>query len=92
MINLTPVEAQEPNTVIRELDHRRNEEIEVTLLWNAKTQDVFIVVTERDGECFEFQVCPTDARDAFHHPYAYAAYGTVLVRLAQPGALPSGGR
>ena len=74
MINLTPVVAQEPNTTIRELDHRRNDEIDVTLLWNAKTQDVFIVVTERDGDSFEFQVCPTDARDAFHHPYAYAAY------------------
>jgi len=74
MINLTPVETQEPNATIRELDHRRNDEIDVTLLWNAKTQDVFIVVTERDGDSFEFQVCPTDARDAFHHPYAYAAY------------------
>jgi hypothetical protein len=82
MINLTPVEAQEPNTTIRELDHRRNDEIEVTLLWDTKTQDVFIVVTERDGNSFEFQVSPTDARDAFHHPYAYAAYRDSRTPLA----------
>lgn len=59
---------------IRELDQRTNDEITVTLLWNAQTNCVFVsVVEERHGVTFEFAVAAADAADAFHHPYAYAA-------------------
>lgn len=59
---------------IRELDHRATDGLEVRLLWNADTEDVLVSVAERDGTRFEIQVRPTDALDAFHHPYAYAAH------------------
>ena len=73
---------QEPRIAIRELDHRASDGIEVRLLWNAETKDVLVSVAERDGVGFEFQVPATDALDAFHHPYAYAAYGDHYVLLA----------
>lgn len=57
---------------MRELDHRTADGIEVTLLWNAKTNGVFVSVVEREGGMFEFQVPPGDALEAFHHPYAFA--------------------
>ena len=76
MINPTPPEAQEPSILIRELDRRKSDGIEVTLLWNARTKAVFVsVVEERSAGSFQFEVPPADALDAFHHPYAYSAYG-----------------
>ena len=68
-----PVVGPESRIAIRELDHRLGDGIEVRLLWNAETKDVLVSVAERDGLGFEFQVPPTDALEAFHHPYAYAA-------------------
>jgi hypothetical protein len=58
--------------MIRELDHRASDGIDVRLLWNAETKAVLVSVAERDGTSFEFQVPPADALQAFHHPYAYA--------------------
>ena len=76
MINPTPPEAHEPNILIRELDRRKSDGIEVTLLWNARTKAVFVsVVEERSAASFQFEVPPANALDAFHHPYAYAEYG-----------------
>ena len=76
MINPTPPEADEPSILIRELDHRKSDGIEVTLLWNARTKAVLVsVVEERSAASFQFEVPPANALDAFHHPYAYAAYG-----------------
>jgi hypothetical protein len=76
MINPTPPEAPEPSILIRELDHRKSDGIAVTLLWNARTKAVYVsVVEERSGASFQFEVAPAAALDAFHHPYAYAAYG-----------------
>jgi len=75
MTTSEPLVGQESKIAIRELDHRASDGIEVRLLWNAETRDVLVSVVERDGAGFEFQVPPTDALDAFHHPYAYAAYG-----------------
>jgi hypothetical protein len=72
MSNPTPIKAHEPN-LIRELDRRRSDGIEVTLLWNAQTKAVSVsVVEERVARSFRFEVHPADALDAFHHPYAYA--------------------
>ena len=61
-------------TTIRELDHRHNDGIDVTLLWDAATNRVSVFVRDaRAGEAFEVDVEPGRALDAFHHPYAYAA-------------------
>ncbi len=62
-----------PRTELRELDRRRNDGIEVTLLWNSHTDRVSVAVNdERSGEAFEFEVDSADALAAFHHPFAYA--------------------
>lgn len=73
MINSGPVEAEGPKFAIRELDHRESDGIKVTMLWNTRTNDIYVAVAERDGGRFEFAVHPAEALDAFHHPYAYAA-------------------
>jgi hypothetical protein len=72
MTTSEPVVGQESAMDIRELDHRASDGIDVRLLWNAETKAVLVSVAERDGVDFEFQVPPTDALQAFHHPYAYA--------------------
>jgi hypothetical protein len=82
MTTSEPVVVQESRISIRELDHRASDGIEVRLLWDAETKDVLVSVVERDGVGFEFQVPATDALDAFHHPYAYAAYGDQYIPLA----------
>jgi hypothetical protein len=62
---------QEPRMMIRELDHRRSDGIDVTLLWNVRTNSVFVsVVDERYDNGFQFRVRASDALDAFRHPYA----------------------
>jgi hypothetical protein len=61
------------DTEMRELDHRSSDDIEVTLLWSARTNRVFVSVLERRTEAlFGFEVAPAEALDAFHHPYTYA--------------------
>ena len=58
---------------MRELDRRSSDDIEVTLLWSARTNRVFVSVLERRTEAlFQFEVAPAQALDAFHHPYVYA--------------------
>jgi len=63
-----------PHSAIRELDHRSNDDLEVRLLWNSRTNQVFVAVQDlRSGGLFEVTVRGTDALDAFRHPYAYGA-------------------
>ena len=63
-----------PQPAIRELDRRTSDDIEVRLLWNSRTNQVFIAVEDRRcGELFEVTVPASDALEAFHHPYAYGA-------------------
>ena len=58
---------------VRELDHRRNDGIDVRLLWDARTERVSLALTnEHSGESLAFEVDPAEALAAFHHPYAYA--------------------
>jgi hypothetical protein len=57
----------------RELDSRSSDGIDVTLLWSAQANRVWIsVVDEKSGDWFEQDVHPALAQDAFQHPYAYA--------------------
>jgi hypothetical protein len=56
----------------RELDHRENDGIAVTLLWYEETNLLTVrVVDSRTEEEFELDVAARDALDAFQHPYAY---------------------
>ena len=56
-----------------ELDARSNNGIHVRLLWNPADDTVSVAVST-DDEAFVLPVQPCDALDAFHHPFAYAAY------------------
>lgn len=58
----------------KELACRKSEGIEVRLLWRKADDRVFVAVEDsRSGEAFELAVESSNALDAFHHPYAYAA-------------------
>jgi hypothetical protein len=61
--------------VIRELDHRCNDGIDVRLLWDEANDWVMVAVSDaKTGDAFEIPVGHHEARDAFHHPYAHAAF------------------
>jgi len=59
---------------IRELDRRHAGGIDVRLLWNEADNEIRVVVSDfTTGEAFSVDVNPSDALEAFHHPYPYAA-------------------
>jgi hypothetical protein len=69
--------------VFRELDQRRNDGIEVRLLWNQTDDVALIAVTDaRTGDAFQFEVAPREAADAFRHPYAYAPFRGIEYQTA----------
>lgn len=58
---------------IRELDFRESAGLQVTLLWRALGNRVWVQVRDlRIDEAFTFGVAPAEASNAFHHPFAYA--------------------
>lgn len=58
-----------------ELDYRANDGLEVWLLWTRLENRLSVVVHDgRQEASFELDVDAEHALDAFHHPYAYAAY------------------
>ena len=62
---------------LRELDHRRGDGFDVTLLWSERTGKVYVAVEDaRTSEAFRIAVEPARAMDAFHHPYAYGCGGS----------------
>ena len=61
---------------MKELDHRTGNGLDVRLLWQSATNEVFVQVSdERTAKAFTLSVAPDEARDAFIHPYAYAHGG-----------------
>ena len=63
-----------PSNDRRELAHRHNDGIGVTLFWNEGTTRVTVdVFDSHSGERLEFEADGSLALDAFNHPYAYAA-------------------
>jgi hypothetical protein len=60
---------------LRELAHRRNDQLDVRLLWDPSTDAVCVSLRDsRTGAGFELPVGPGQrALDVFHHPFAYAA-------------------
>lgn len=60
----------------RELAHRSDDGIDVTLFWSKASNRVTISVFHAgSATALEFEVDGADALDAFNHPYAYAATG-----------------
>jgi hypothetical protein len=58
---------------VRELDHRRGDRIDVTLLWRTSDGQVVVAVHDtKTGQAFELEVDPAHSLNAFHHPFAYA--------------------
>jgi len=58
----------------RELDYRAGDGLEVKLLWSPETNRLTVnVFDSKTGDDFEVEVSSSEALDAFHHPYAYAA-------------------
>jgi hypothetical protein len=62
-------------TTTRELAHRRNDGLDIRLLWDSATDRVLVALNDaKTGEGFEVTVGPGErALDVFHHPFAYAA-------------------
>jgi hypothetical protein len=62
--------------MLRELDHRTNDRIDVWLLWSEDDGKVLVAVADdKSGDRFTIEVREGErALDVFHHPYAYAAY------------------
>ena len=59
-------------TLPRELDHREDGGVSVTLLWYEDSNRVAVhVVDTQTGEELDLEVAGRDAMDAFQHPYAY---------------------
>lgn len=73
---------------IRELDHRSGDGFDVTLLWSARTGRVFVAVEDaRTSDAFHVVVDPSEALDAFHHPYAYSrSHGRPMKARSEWGA------
>jgi hypothetical protein len=58
---------------MEELDYRENDGIAVSLLWQRHGNRLSVVVEDaKRGESFALAARPDNARDVFHHPYAYA--------------------
>jgi hypothetical protein len=62
----------------RELAHRNDHGVQVTLSWNQCTDELTVTVSdERTGDHFELAAEPHEALDVFNHPYARAAFRRV---------------
>lgn len=65
------------NTIL-ELDHRKSGPFEVTLLWHRDLETVSLTIRDiRSDRSLELPVVHERARQAFKHPFAYAASGGV---------------
>jgi hypothetical protein len=63
---------------MRELAHRSNDGLDVTLFWHPDTNDVTVCVCDqRRGAYFELEPDPAHALDAYYHPYSYASHSSV---------------
>ena len=73
---------QTVNDLLRELDHRTSDRIDVWLLWRERDDRLIVaVINERTGERFRIELRGGErALDVFHHPYAYAAWRGIDTR------------
>lgn len=71
---------------VRELAHRRNDGIDVVLLWDPGENAVSVRVEDScSGDRLDLAVDPAHALAAFHHPFAQAAQDVGMACRA-PGA------
>jgi hypothetical protein len=81
----------ETHDLREELDFRANGGIEVTLIWRRADNSVSVAVFDTNTEeQSELRIDASEALDAFHHPFAYAARQRIettpySARLAQSG-------
>ena len=60
-----------------ELAYRRNEDVEVSLVWDRRHDRLFVLVEDiRAGERFTVEAARERALDVFNHPFAYARPAT----------------
>ena len=63
------------DTQFRELAHRSNNGVNVTLSWHTKTHELLVCVyDERCDVYFEIQPKRDFALDVYYHPYAHVGY------------------
>jgi hypothetical protein len=61
------------HAAVKELAYRKQNGLEVTLLWDPRSNRVSVkVVDQSDDGRFRLQVAGHLALDAFRHPYAYS--------------------
>jgi hypothetical protein len=72
-------------STVRELAHRRNDGLDIRLLWDPATDRVAVALQDgKTGEGFEVEVGPGErALDVFHHPFAYAAFRDAAKKRAR---------
>jgi hypothetical protein len=77
--------------VVRELDRRTADRIDVRLLWRQRDGRVLVAVADgKAGDCFTIDVRDGErALDVFHHPYAYAAWRGIDTRADAGDVTPS---
>jgi hypothetical protein len=64
------------DTQFRELARRSNTGVDVTLSWDAETDELLVCVyDERRDVYFEIQPERDVALDVYYHPYAHVGYG-----------------
>jgi hypothetical protein len=63
------------DATLKELAHRRNDGLDIRLVWDAARDNVFVeLVDHKTGDGFDVMVLPGEsAMDVFHHPFAYRA-------------------
>lgn len=60
--------------LLRELDHRATNGLEIWLLWQPLTDEITVHVFDQLSQtAYRFVVDPCRALDAFRHPFAYLA-------------------
>ena len=75
----TPLAHNRPtdiDTQFRELARRSNNGVDVTLSWDAETDELLVCVyDERRDVYFEIHPKRAFALDVYYHPYAHVGYG-----------------
>ena len=67
----------------KELAYRNQNGLEVTLLWDPRSNEVSVeVIDHLDDSGFRLPIAGHLALDAFHHPYAYAQSRRESLRAA----------
>jgi hypothetical protein len=67
-------QSMDPRRWRRELAHRSNGGVDVTLFWHSQTDELLVCVSdEPTGAYFEIHPERDLALDAFYHPYAYCS-------------------